>query len=162
MSISPNPLTVGDQQIPAYTAADSWTSENSLLRLQKVTALLMDLPSYDLSETTIPGSTLKWIVEALSPLGINLVSVLPVSSASLYRQYKKEDIDTSLKDHLISLLRIVDQGLQTWENEQQLQEWLNARIENLGNRRPIDLLHLETGRREVEQALARIEYGLYG
>ena len=155
-------VVIGDQQIPADITSPSQIAEHSISRLQMVMDLMTDLPSYDLNETTIPGSTLKWIGEALSPLGISLVSVLPVSTASLYRQYKKEDIDTSLKDHLISLLRIVKQGLHTWENERQLHEWLYARVENLGNRRPIDLLHLETGRREVEQALDRIEDGLYG
>ena len=162
MTPSSQSLTIGSQQVPLQTGTATLTTDHSLLRLQKVAALLLDLPSYALNETVIPGSTLKWIGETLSQWGIHLGSVLPVSTASLYRQYKKDDIDTVLKDHLVSLLRIVAQGLRTWEDEQQLREWLYSRIENLGNQRPIDLLSLETGRREVEQALDRIEYGLYG
>ena len=154
--------SIGKHQITGAVASHGEATTPTLAQLQELANVIMDLPSYQLDKTVVSGATLKWVGEALSPVGVSLSEVMPISKASLYRQYQKDDIDTPLKDHLVSLLRIIDKGLHTWEDEEDLREWLHARIENMGNRRPVDLLSLETGRREVELALDRIDYGLYG
>jgi uncharacterized protein (DUF2384 family) len=57
---------------------------------------------------------------------------------------------------------LVNKGIHTFVDWSEFRDWLFSRVENLADRRPIDLLSLQTGRYEVELALDRIEYGLYG
>lgn len=130
--------------------------------VEDIASKITTVPSYQLKEVVIAGTTLKWLHEILKNFEVELEEVLSTSQASLYRQFKKEDIDLPLKDHLVSVLRIMQKGVQAFEDEGDFKQWLVSKIENLGNRRPLDLLSLETGRREVEQALDRIEYGVYG
>lgn len=123
---------------------------------------LSNIPSYELQNTTISGHALKLIGERLKTFGIELNQVLPASKAGLYRQFKKDDIDLPLKDNLVGIIQIINKGIIAFEDRRDFQDWLVSRVENLGNRRPLDLLALQTGQREVEQALERIEYGVYG
>ena len=123
---------------------------------------LFNVPSYELAFTPVSGATLKFIGNLLKTLDVHLSQVLPVSQAGLYRQYKKVDVDLVVKDSLVELVRLMLKGVEAFGDWEDFHEWLNARIENLGNRRPLDLLALQTGRREVEQTLERIEYGVYG
>lgn len=120
------------------------------------------VPSYRLDQLVIDGGKLKGAAEYLKGYEIVLEEVLGTSQASLYREYKKEDIGIHFKDNLVNLLRIFEKGVQAFENEDDFRNWLTSRVENLGNQRPVDLLFLESGRREVEQAIDRIEYGVYG
>lgn len=126
--------------------------------LEKVSSV----PSYKLDQLVIDGGKLKGAAEYLRGYEVTLEEVLGTSQASLYREYKKEDIGIHFKDHLVNLLRIFEKGAKAFENEDDFRVWLTSRIENLGNQRPVDLLFLESGRREVEQAIDRIEYGVYG
>jgi len=130
--------------------------------LEHTSQVLSSIPSYALPNTIISGRALKYIVDNLKKLGIKLDQTLNASNATLYRQFKKENIDIDVKDNLVSLMRIMEKGIRAFESEENFKEWLVSKIENLGRLRPIDLLSLETGRREVEEAIDRIEYGVYG
>ena len=123
---------------------------------------MSSIPSYRLDEVVIEGTKLKGFANYLKSYNILLEEVLGTSQASLYREYKKENIGIHFKDNLINLLRIFEKGVQAFEMEDDFRHWLTSRVENLGNHRPMDLLSLESGRREVEQAIGRIEYGVYG
>lgn len=131
-------------------------------KLRAINHALTGIPSYSLSPTLLSGPTLKLIYTSYKNLGIDLDTILPVSQAGLYRQFAKPDVDLSLKDSLVSVIRLVNKGMDTFVEWPDFKEWLFSRVENLANRRPIDLLALQTGRYEVELALDRIEYGLYG
>ena len=128
----------------------------------EASTILSSIPSYNLKQTVIPGRVLKIIGESLKNFNLKLDNILGTSIASLYREFKKDDIDLMFKDHLVSIMRIMDKGVKAFDDDNDFKEWLWAKIENLGNRRPIDLLELETGRREVEDAIDRIEYGVHG
>lgn len=136
--------------------------ESGYASIGDIAIKITSVPSYQLKDVVIAGTTLKWVHESLKSFDVGLEEVLDTSQASLYRQFKKEDIDVQFKDHLVSLMRIMQKGVHAFEDEEDFKQWLVSKIENLGNRRPVDLLTLETGRREVEQALGRIEYGVYG
>jgi putative toxin-antitoxin system antitoxin component (TIGR02293 family) len=129
---------------------------------KKLASSFSNIHSHDLDKIVITGDALKAIAEALKSFGLKLEELLDASQSTLYREYKKDDIDIAHKDHLVSIMRVMEKGIQAFEDEDDFNDWLNAKIENLGHRRPIEMLHLETGRREVEQALDRIEYGIYG
>ncbi|MEK6482507.1 antitoxin Xre/MbcA/ParS toxin-binding domain-containing protein [Catalinimonas sp. 4WD22] len=129
---------------------------------KKLASSFSGIHSHDLDKTIITGDALNGIAEALKTFDLKLEELLDASQSTLYREYKKDDIDIAHKDHLVSIMRVMEKGLQAFEDEDDFNDWLNAKIENLGDRKPIEMLHLETGRREVEQALDRIEYGVYG
>ena len=144
------------------TASASRISVSSKDTINQIGYTLADIPSYELKNVTISGHALKLIGERLKGFDIELDQILPISKAGLYRQFKKDDIDLVLKDNLVGITQILNKGVAAFGDQPDFQEWLVSRIENLGNRRPLDLLALQTGRREVERALDRIEYGVYG
>ena len=138
------------------------TDASDIDKLQAINDMLGGMASYELAPTQLSGTTLKLIYSFYKALGIDLERLLPISKAGLYRQFKQEDVDLSLKDSLVSIVRVVNKGIHTFVVWEHFQEWLFSRVENLKGMRPIDLLALQTGRREVEQTLDRIEYGVYG
>jgi len=124
--------------------------------------LFNEIPSYQLEQFKVSGKSLKLIGEHLKIFGIRLEDVFDQSIASIYRQFKKDDIDLEYKDQILVVLKLVEKGIGAFEDAALFRSWLVAEVENLGGNRPLDLLHLEVGRREVEQILDQIEYGVFG
>ena len=67
------------------------------------------------------------------------------------------------KDALIAISQILEKGKGVFDgSEEDLQSFLHTPNENLGNIRPVELLETEIGRKELNKALDRIDYGIYG
>lgn len=47
-------------------------------------------------------------------------------------------------------------------SKKDFRDWLNTRIPNLGNNKPVELLKTESGRFAVQEAIGRIEFNVYG
>lgn len=64
-------------------------------------------------------------------------------------------------DALARLIRVVAHARDTFERNDIADEWLRSPNPALGNRIPIEMARTDTGAREVEAVLTRIEYGVY-
>lgn len=64
-------------------------------------------------------------------------------------------------DRVLRLERIADLADRVFGNREKAHRWLRKESRALENVRPIDLLRSETGAHTVEQALHRIDYGIF-
>jgi putative toxin-antitoxin system antitoxin component (TIGR02293 family) len=64
-------------------------------------------------------------------------------------------------EETLRIARIVDHAIRVFGSETKAIRWLRKENGTLTNRRPIDLLKSETGAQAVEEALHRIDYGMY-
>ena len=65
-------------------------------------------------------------------------------------------------DGIARLLRVVTMARRVFENDALADEWLRTPNPALGNYIPIKMARSDLGGREVEGALGRIEYGVFG
>jgi putative toxin-antitoxin system antitoxin component (TIGR02293 family) len=123
---------------------------------------LISASASDLENLQIPGYFVKQLESATDLDAIQLASILGMSKSKYYRVLKEEVLELNEVDVLASLLKLWKMGINAFDQiAEDFDEFLNTTNTNLG-RKPIDLLKTENGRREVEKALGRIEYGLYG
>ncbi len=81
-----------------------------------------------------------------------------------YQRYKKEG--TRLRSiratALLDPLQVLRYGEVVFGSTDKLRRWLRRENAALDGNRPIDLLHLSTGRHLVNDTLTRIEFGVFG
>jgi putative toxin-antitoxin system antitoxin component (TIGR02293 family) len=86
-----------------------------------------------------------------------------VSARTLSR--RKTDMGTVLKrqepDALLRLLRVRVHALRVFEDPEAATEWLDLPNPALGDEQPIEMAETDTGAREVEAVLGRIEHGVF-
>lgn len=84
-------------------------------------------------------------------------------SASTYFAKKKSHkaLDTYTTEKLIRLIQVMLKASKVL-GEQEAKSWVYRAVPSLGDEIPMNLLDTEAGHRLVEQALLRIEYGVYG
>ena len=62
-------------------------------------------------------------------------------------------------DRLARVAMLVELAEKTFGNREKAHRWLRKRLCLLDNRRPIDLIQTTTGRRLIEDVLAKITWG---
>ncbi len=93
-----------------------------------------------------------------------LASVLGISRSKLYNLLKDgESLEPKYKPTFVMTVKLWEKGLTAFDGDKQSFEmWLKLPNTNLGNIAPFELLSNEPGRRELEKALDRIEFSVYG
>jgi putative toxin-antitoxin system antitoxin component (TIGR02293 family) len=76
------------------------------------------------------------------------------------RRDLRQNLTTSESDRVLRLERISEMADRVFGNHEKAKRWLRSEIIALNGARPIDLLETETGAREIEQELIRIDYGM--
>jgi putative toxin-antitoxin system antitoxin component (TIGR02293 family) len=91
-----------------------------------------------------------------------VAELLDMSKTTFYRAKDEPELDMGTVDRLSSLFKIYQRGMEAFEGLEPFEEWLQSKIANLGDQRPIDFLITESGRTAVLEAIDRVEYGVYG
>ena len=86
---------------------------------------------------------------------------LGMSSATLSRRKRTNAaLDPNYSDRLVRYQRLFEQALRLFDgSEENARDWLKNPQRALAYQRPIDIAETETGAREVENILGRLEYG---
>ncbi len=90
-----------------------------------------------------------------------LLPVLGVSKATLHRRKLAGKLDAAESDRVIRFARLLGKATHVMESLQNARKWLSAPQAGLGGAVPLDYADTETGAREVEDLLGRMEYGVY-
>jgi putative toxin-antitoxin system antitoxin component (TIGR02293 family) len=124
---------------------------------------------------TIPSSTARAVkliqrglhwreAEALAAmLGVTLerlASLIAVSPATLYRRKKARRFSPMESDRLMRFARLWRLSVEVFESEEGARRWLEAPQVTLGGAIPLDYSATETGVRDVEALLHRIDRGI--
>lgn len=110
----------------------------------------------------LPVGTLTVLAHGLSVDRKALAKLVGISERTLSRRLaSKSRLSTEESDRTVRLARVMAHAIDTLGDPQKASRWLQVNNLALGGDRPIDLLDTDTGAREVETILGRIEYGLF-
>lgn len=88
--------------------------------------------------------------------------ILAMSESTYQRRIKtKTKLTRDETEKLISLTEVYEKGMEVFENQADLDSWLNDEIPSLQNRKPVDLLDSMLGRKQVMTVLNAILHGIY-
>ncbi|HEU5080093.1 MAG TPA: antitoxin Xre/MbcA/ParS toxin-binding domain-containing protein [Opitutaceae bacterium] len=65
-------------------------------------------------------------------------------------------------ERLVRLIRIHNQAVDTFESEENARKWLQKSLSIFNGKTPLEMVATEPGARAVEQALGRLEHGVFG
>jgi len=97
-------------------------------------------------------------------LGVPMERLTPklgISKATLHRRKAAGRLGREESDRVVRFARLMGKALEVFESDEPARSWLNSPQVGLGGAVPLDYAETEVGAREVEDLLARIEYGVY-
>lgn len=91
-----------------------------------------------------------------------LADSLGISSRTLTRRKKDKKLNAFESDRLISISRLVAMSIELFEGDRaQAMQWFNKPNRGLGGISPLKMAATETGAREVENLIGRLEHGVF-
>jgi putative toxin-antitoxin system antitoxin component (TIGR02293 family) len=106
----------------------------------------------------ISGEIVKQAVQVLEEREL-FIHLLNTNSANLSRFYHQKLLTKMQSEGILDTLRVFQDAITVFENEQLAKEWLHTRIPALAGEYPINLCDTFEGRKLVREALRAIEYG---
>ncbi len=106
----------------------------------------------------ISGEIVKQAVQVLEEREL-FIHLLNTNSANLSRFYHQKLLTKMQSEGILDTLRVFQDAITVFENEQLAKEWLHTRVPALAGEYPINLCDTFEGRKLVREALRAIEYG---
>src|SRR5437016_591876 len=94
------------------------------------------------------------------PLG-TMATVLGMSRATLHRRKIQGKIDQDESERLMRYQRLLKKAEDVFGDAESARTWMTTKQSGLGKAVPLDFARTESGAREFENLLGRIEYGAY-
>ena len=116
----------------------------------------------DVIEKGLPIESLTYLQTTIGFTNKAMSHILAMSESTYQRRVKaKTNLTKEETEKVISLTEVYEKGMEVFENQPDLDGWLNDRIPSLQNRKPIDLLDSMMGRKQVMTVLNAILHGIY-
>ena len=87
------------------------------------------------------------------------VRVVDVSPGNLHRVYRRSSLSATQSEALLDALRVFYRASTVLGGLNAAHEWLETPLRAMGGQRPLDFCNTFSGRRLVQQAIAKIEDG---
>jgi len=85
-----------------------------------------------------------------------------ITSRTLTRRKKEKKLSPEESDRLVSVSRLLAQTFELFEgNEEAGMRWFTSPNRALGGQSPLEVAATETGTREVENLIGRLEHGVF-
>lgn len=102
------------------------------------------------------------IVDELDLADATVADFVGLTTRTLARRKAgREAFSPGVSERMLRLSRLYDLATDVFENSQLARAWLNTPNMVLQNQIPLSLIDTDVGARQVEDALLRIEYGVY-
>ena len=122
-------------------------------------AALADPSAYiEAVRTGLSGAVVKQTVDVIGYRDL-VVQLVGTTSANLHRIYRRKVLSQAQSEALLDTLRVFGRAESVFAGLVPAREWLETALPALGGQRPIDLCNTFEGRRLVQDAIRRIEYG---
>jgi putative toxin-antitoxin system antitoxin component (TIGR02293 family) len=108
----------------------------------------------------LPVSVVSMLTTDLGIPSLELTKKLGLSKATFHRRQKSGRLSADESDKAVRFARLFGQAVETLESKEAARRWLSSSQIGLGGAVPLDYAETETGAREVEDLLNRIEYGV--
>jgi len=92
---------------------------------------------------------------------VQLAELVGISKATLHRREASLYLHPAESDRVIRYARLLGRAIDVFESLDAARRWMKAPQFALGHAVPLQFASTETGAREVEDLLGRIEYGVY-
>ncbi len=109
----------------------------------------------------LPWAAFEALVLALATTQAELATRLHIRSRTLSRRKASGRLEAMESDRLFRLARILAHAVEVFESIERVRDWLTTENRALGGQPPLDLLDTDAGAREVDDALGRIEHGIF-
>lgn len=111
----------------------------------------------------LPVAEFDALREMLGVTVEKLAGLVGISVATLSRRRAaRKPLDRDHSDRLVRYARLYWQAMSLFDgNEEAARAWLTRPAHALGGASPLDFADTETGAREVEALIGRLEYGVY-
>ena len=106
----------------------------------------------------ISGKVVKQAVDVVGQRDL-FVRLVGVSSANLHRVYRRPSLSATQSEALLDALRVFYRASAALGGLDAAHEWLETPLPAMGGQRPLEFCDTFSGRRLVQQAIARIEHG---
>ncbi len=90
-----------------------------------------------------------------------LSELLPVSLRTLQRYNEEDLLPPEVSEHALLIAEVLARGMDVFDSQEKLQQWLHTPSVGLGSRTPLSLLDTSFGARMVTDELGRLEQGVY-
>jgi putative toxin-antitoxin system antitoxin component (TIGR02293 family) len=92
----------------------------------------------------------------------DLATTIGITQRTLTRRKVEKKLSKTESDRLVSVRRMLNQATEFFENDKtKAMQWLNSSNRALGGRTPLQMAQTETGLREVENLIFRLEHGVF-
>ena len=112
----------------------------------------------DAARTGLSGQVVKQAVDVVGDRDL-IVRLVGTTSGNLHRVYRRKALGQAQSEALLDTLRVFYRAESAFEGLDRAREWLDTVLPALGGQRPIDLCDTFEGRRLVQDAIQKIEYG---
>lgn len=92
----------------------------------------------------------------------NLRPVIGIKPRTFDRRKNANRFTASESDRLVSIARLFAKATRLFEGDTEAaRTWLTAESETFGNMTPLEMARTETGTKEVEKLIGRLEHGVF-
>ena len=121
-----------------------------------------DLKMAELVSRGLPAATLRSLARALGLQPAGIAPLVNITGKTISRRLDaKGRLKPDESERVARAMRVFVRAAEVLESEDKARSWLAQPLEVLGGRTPMALMASEQGAREVEQALGRLEDGVF-
>jgi putative toxin-antitoxin system antitoxin component (TIGR02293 family) len=114
----------------------------------------------ELVQRGLPWHEIEFLSKELDVTLGELAELVGISAPTFFRRRRAKRFTTDESDHIMRFARLWSLALDVFGNETGARTWLKEEAFGLGGRIPLQVAKTETGAREVETLLHRIDYGV--
>lgn len=116
----------------------------------------------DLLRAIARGIPFEGIERLERTIEIDIAELIQIPRRTLRRRRQQGRFTPEESDRLVTAARMISRVLELFGgNGQEARAWLNEPAIAFGGATPLDIARTETGSREVENLVGRIEYGVF-
>jgi putative toxin-antitoxin system antitoxin component (TIGR02293 family) len=122
------------------------------------TSLRLDL------ENVEAGVPLETVTNFISASGVELKDIYDIvipARTLKHRRSRRQALSRDESDKLARLVRVFDQAVSVFGNQEQARNWLNKPKKRFDERTPLHMLRTDLGGRMVEEMLGQIDEGMF-
>lgn len=114
------------------------------------------------AEAGLPIESLLFLQQNMGFTNKAMSHILSISESTYQRRIRaKAKLTKDEGEKAISLSEVYEKGLEVFDNQHDLTEWLYADVASLQGKKPVDLLDSMVGRKQVMNLLNAILHGIY-
>jgi putative toxin-antitoxin system antitoxin component (TIGR02293 family) len=115
-----------------------------------------------LIRTGLPNTVLQKLKVLMDISADELAAIMHISTRTLLRkEADKKPLNSEQTERVIELARLYAKGEEVTGSKAAFKEWMDTKVDSLGQKRPKDYLDTSLGIQMLLDELGRIEYGIY-